>query len=47
MGEFGTTLEEVAALICLPMFGDTNPIKVTLDKTDEKKLEALKNAYFG
>lgn len=41
------TLEVVAALTYLPMFGDTNAIYITLDETDKKKLEALNNAYSG
>lgn len=41
MGEFGPTLEDVTALTCLPMFGDTNTSRVILNETSEKNLEAL------
>lgn len=37
--------KKFTALTCLPMFGDTDAIKFTFDKTDEKKLEALNNSY--
>lgn len=37
-------LADVVALACLPVLGS---IKIVLNETDEKKLEALNNAYFG
>lgn len=43
--EFGLSLENVVALTCLPMFRETNAIKIILGKTDEKKLEAPNNDY--
>lgn len=43
-GEFGPTREDIVALTCLPIFGEANTIKVVLDETEYKKLEAMKNA---
>lgn len=31
-GEFGPTLEDVVALTCLPIFGETNAIKIILPR---------------
>lgn len=44
-GELSPTLEVIVALTCLPMFGETDAIKIILNETDGKKLEALNNAY--
>lgn len=46
--EFGPTLEDVVAFTCLPMFWEkTNAIRIILDETGEKKLEAVTIAYSG
>lgn len=39
--EFGPTLEDVAALTCLPMFGESHVEDLALVEKDKKKLEFL------
>lgn len=38
-------LEDVAALMCLPLYGDSPTIGILLDEKDVKKLEFLSKAY--
>lgn len=46
-GEFGPTLEDVAALTCMPMFDKSHAKNIILDEKAKKKLEFLSKAYSG